>query len=60
MSRLGVFCMSKREGEEMTPCDHCGEPIPTDVHEEELGMCVECSNKYYDHSDEEEEGSDDC
>jgi hypothetical protein len=34
-------------------CDKCGEPILADVHKEELGMCVDCSNAYFDHSDEE-------
>jgi hypothetical protein len=34
-------------------CDKCGEPILADVHKEELGMCVECSHAYFDHSDEE-------
>jgi hypothetical protein len=35
--------------ETFTPCDRCGTSIPTDVHKEELGMCVDCSNKYYNH-----------
>jgi hypothetical protein len=39
--------------EEMTPCDICGIPIKTDIHKEELGMCIECSNNYYNHDDEE-------
>jgi hypothetical protein len=34
-------------------CDKCGEPVLADIHAEELGMCVECSNAYFDHSDEE-------
>jgi hypothetical protein len=38
---------------ETTPCDECGTPIDTDIHAEELGMCVKCSNKYYDHDGEE-------
>jgi hypothetical protein len=33
-------------------CDKCGEPIEKDIHIEELGMCVDCSNKYFDHEDE--------
>ena len=36
-----------------TPCDECGTPIDTDIHAEELGMCVECSNKYWSHEEEE-------
>jgi hypothetical protein len=34
-------------------CDKCGEPVKADVHKEELGMCLECSNAYFDHSEEE-------
>jgi len=34
---------------QMTPCDECGVRIDSDIHKEELGMCVECSNKYFDH-----------
>jgi hypothetical protein len=37
------------------PCDKCGEQINADVHKEELGMCVECSNKYFDHEHPEHE-----
>ena len=36
-------------------CDKCGEPIDKDIHAEELGMCIECSNKYFDHEEEESE-----
>jgi len=28
--------------------------IPSDIHEEELGMCVDCSNEYFTHLDEDE------
>lgn len=34
------------------PCDKCGEPIDKDIHTEELGMCVECSNAYFSHEGE--------
>jgi hypothetical protein len=34
------------------PCDKCGEPIDKDIHAEELGMCVECSNAYFSHEGE--------
>jgi hypothetical protein len=37
-----------------TPCDDCGIPIPSDIHEEELGMCVECSHKYFTHLDDDQ------
>jgi len=40
--------------ESMTPCDDCGVLIPSDIHEEELGMCVDCSNEYFTHLDEDE------
>ncbi len=38
----------------MLPCNECGEPVNADIHAEELGMCVECSNAYFTHADEEE------
>jgi len=38
----------------LTECNNCDQLIATDVHEEELGMCVNCSNDYFDHTDEEE------
>lgn len=36
------------------PCDKCGVLIDADVHAEELGMCLECSNKYWSHEDEDD------
>lgn len=36
----------------MLPCERCGDKVQADIHAEELGMCVECSNKYYDHDDQ--------
>jgi ribosome-binding protein aMBF1 (putative translation factor) len=36
-----------------TPCDVCGTAVDTEIHQEELGMCVTCSNEYYTHDDEE-------
>jgi hypothetical protein len=33
----------------MTPCKFCGALIDSDIHEAELGMCLECSNAYWDH-----------
>lgn len=39
---------------------HCVEcalvRVERDIYEEELGMCVECSNAYYTHEDEEVTG----
>ena len=34
------------------PCDKCGEPVDKDIHKEELGMCVECSNAYFEHKED--------
>ena len=36
-----------------TPCDYCGVLIETWVHEEELGMCLPCSNDYWEHKEEQ-------
>lgn len=35
------------------PCDECGVLIAADVHAEELGMCVNCSDRYFTHDEEE-------
>jgi hypothetical protein len=40
--------------EDKTPCNDCGFLIDTDIHEEELGMCIDCSNAYFTHQDEED------
>ena len=37
------------------PCIHCGEKLDKDIWKEELGMCVECSNAYYTHEEDEED-----
>ncbi len=31
------------------PCDNCGKSMPADVHSEELGFCLPCSNKFWEH-----------
>ena len=39
---------------EWTPfrmCIYCGDAIEHDIWFEELGMCVDCSNKYYNHEE---------
>ena len=36
-----------------TPCDKCETRIPTDIYDEELGMCLECHTAYFNHDDEE-------
>lgn len=38
----------------MLPCNVCGDPVNAEIHAEELGMCIECSNAYFTHEDEEE------
>ena len=30
-----------------TPCDVCETLIDTEIHAEELGMCVDCSHNYF-------------
>ena len=43
----GLFTFSHHKG-----CDKCGEPVQGLIHAEEMGMCIECSNKYFDHEEE--------
>ena len=33
----------------MEPCKYCGTLIDAEIHEAELGMCLECSNAYFEH-----------
>lgn len=35
----------------LLPCDKCGDKIQEDIHAEELGMCVDCSNEYFSHEE---------
>jgi hypothetical protein len=37
----------------MLPCNVCGDSVNADIHAEELGMCLDCSNTYFTHNDEE-------
>jgi hypothetical protein len=30
-----------------TPCDVCETLIDTEIHAEEFGMCIDCSNDYF-------------
>jgi hypothetical protein len=39
---------------ETRPCKDCQEPVDHDIWFEELGMCVDCSNIYFSHDDEDE------
>lgn len=32
-------------------CDRCGEPVKASIHAEELGMCLDCHTKYFDHEE---------
>jgi hypothetical protein len=32
------------------PCVECAAPVDADIHEEELGLCLECSNDYWGHT----------
>lgn len=34
---------------ETTPCVECGTPVDSEIHKEELGFCLDCSHKYWDH-----------
>jgi hypothetical protein len=36
------------------PCNECGDLMNAEIHAEELGMCIDCSNAYFTHADEEE------
>lgn len=31
------------------PCLECAAPVPADIYEDELGLCLECSNDYWGH-----------
>lgn len=31
-----------------TPCVVCGKPVDSEVFEDELGFCLDCSNKFWD------------
>jgi hypothetical protein len=35
-----------------TPCNIFGIAVDTDIHAEELGMCVDYSNELFTHADE--------
>jgi hypothetical protein len=45
-----IVQMWKREHPALKDCNDCGTPIDADVHAEELGMCLECSNDYWGHT----------
>jgi len=46
-----IVCWWCAKHPDKVPCDECGVPIQADIHAEELGMCVECSNEYYSHEE---------
>jgi len=31
------------------PCVRCADPVDAEVHEDELGFCLHCSNLYWEH-----------
>jgi hypothetical protein len=43
----GIYFPPEPEDKLLTPCDVCEILIDTEIHAEELGMCVECSNNYF-------------
>lgn len=49
------ICEGNQEYEytETRPCKDCQAPVDHDIWFEELGMCVDCSNIYFTHEDEE-------
>jgi hypothetical protein len=49
-------CEGEQEYEytDTRPCRDCQTPVDTDIWFEELEMCVDCSNKFYTHEDEED------
>ena len=36
----------------MTDCNECGVPMDSETHTEELGMCLDCSNRFWSHSED--------
>lgn len=60
VARMGVI--QHCEGQEMTtitaapdwlPCDICGDLVPASIHGEEMGMCLECSDLFWEHDHED-------
>jgi len=47
------ICEGEQEYESngFLPCKDCGTPIDDEIYPEELGMCLECSNKYWNHEE---------
>jgi hypothetical protein len=51
--RLAIVWRNAKHNEpHQTPCDTCGKLIDTDIHAEEFGLCIACSNAYFTHDDE--------
>ena len=50
------ICEGEQEYEytDTRPCVYCQTPVDHDIWFEELGMCVDCSNVYFSHDDEDE------
>ena len=53
------ICEGEQEYEytDTRPCRDCQTPVDHDIWFEELEMCVACSNIYFTHEDEEENGN---
>jgi hypothetical protein len=49
-------CEGEQEYEytDTIPCRDCSTPVDHDTWFEELEMCLDCSNKFYTHEDEED------
>ena len=41
----------------LTRCNDCEQLIITEIHEEELGMCIDCADAYFSHSEYEMENN---
>lgn len=46
-----VFCSKCQEQmPESLPCNNCGKGVDSDIHAEELGFCVPCSEEFLGHA----------
>jgi hypothetical protein len=44
-----VIRMWREEHSNTVPCVECDAPVNADIHSEELGFCLDCSNDYWEH-----------
>jgi hypothetical protein len=40
------------DSDRLLSCNECTTLIPADIHEAELGFCLECSNSYWNHDND--------